>query len=391
ERHMNEKRSRTVNSSYINRLNKISVLRLIRDEGRISRAEIAKKTELSAPTITRIADDLISKEKLISLVGEGESKGGRRPKMLRFNSKENFVIGIDLRATCIRGALSNLDGELILEREVPTKLEDGYEKIMEQIGSVINSLILRGGDKGAKVLGIGLAVAGSVNRQTGIIERAPVFNWKNVDVVSGLKAYTPLPVFCDNVSRLMALGELWYGLGSGYQDFICVNLDHEISAGMIINGKPLFGSNGYAGEFGRSILEHGSSSIGLSQMVEGELAKREASAVLKEKTGSAYKVGGGDKDKVELKLCDKSIDYLAVVLDTLIKLFNPECIILSGGLTRTKEFLLDKLEKEVRKYSIPNLSANVKVIGSSFGENAALMGTFSLILNKILNLEIKVI
>ncbi|WP_299546890.1 ROK family transcriptional regulator, partial [Seonamhaeicola sp.] len=355
ERHMNEKRSRTVNSSYINRLNKISVLRLIRDEGRISRAEIAKRTGLSAPTVTRISDDLMVKEKLVTMEGKGTSSGGRRPKMLRFNSRENFVIGIELGDGYIRGALSDLDGKFIVELQVPIASKGG-RGVMAQIGDIVDTLISRGVDKGAKVLGIGLAVAGSVNRRTGIIERAPVFNWKNVDVVSGLKAYTPLPVFYDNVPRLIALGELWYGLGSRYRDFICVDINNGMEAGIIIEGKPFFGANGYAGNLGRPIVEDESNSIGTMKAC----------------------LGDGD------------IRRLAISLDTLIKLFSPECIVLSGRPLSAKGFLRDRLENEVRKYSVANLSARVRFMEPSSGENAVLMGAFSLILDRVLDLEIGV-
>ncbi|WP_299549846.1 ROK family transcriptional regulator [Seonamhaeicola sp.] len=361
---MNEKRSNTVNSSYLNRLNKISVLRLIRNEGHISRAEIVKRTGLSAPTVTRISGDLIVKEKLVTMVGEGASSGGRRPKMLRFSSRENFVIGIELGTGYIRGALSDLDGKFIVELQVSTGSKGAGEKVMEQIGDIVDTLISRGGDKGAKVLGIGLAEAGSVNGQTAIIERPPVFNWKNVDIINGLKAYTQLPVFCDNVPRLIALGELWYGIGSRYRDFICVDINNGIGAGIIIEGKPFFGANGYAGELGWPIVDDEGNSIGTMEVPLG--------------------------DGETLKSLDRAIGHLAICLDTLIKLFNPECIVLSGRPLRAKGGLRDRLENEVRKYSVANLSAGARFMGPSFGENAVLMGAFSLILDRVLDLEIGV-
>jgi len=130
------------NATYINRLNKIQVLSLIREFGEISRADIAKKTKLSAPTVTRIVDSLIS-EKLAVMVGIGDSTGGRPPKLIRFDGSNNFVIGIDLGSTSIRGALSNLEGEFITEIETTTDLSGGHEVVIEQVGKLINKLIKR--------------------------------------------------------------------------------------------------------------------------------------------------------------------------------------------------------------------------------------------------------
>ncbi|UII79876.1 ROK family transcriptional regulator [Flagellimonas sp. CMM7] len=409
---MSDKKLSIGNSIYINKLNKIRVLHLIRNEKHISRAEIVKRTGLSAPTVTRISDDLINKEKLVSVVGTGESSGGRKPKILRFNSKENFVVGIDLGTTYIRGVLSDLDGDFILEREIPTKFEEGFEKVIEQIGGIIETLTSRKLAKDKKVLGIGLAVAGLVNKNNGIIEYSPVFNWKNVNILEVLKEYTALPVFFDNVSRLTALGELWYGIGREYKHFISVNLGYGIGAGIISNGKPFYGSNGFSGEFGHLImdsdsnfidraglkgsLEALSSGYGIIQIAKEELIEDMGSGLLEEMIDSNIEnvdariitVAAMAGDKVALCIYNKVMKYLGIGLDTLIKLFNPECIVFSGGLIGGKKFLINKLESEINKHSMVSLSSKTELLESSFGENAALMGAFSLILNKVLNLEI---
>ncbi|WP_299551692.1 ROK family transcriptional regulator [Seonamhaeicola sp.] len=409
---MNDKKLPTGNSIYINKFNKIRVLHLIRNEKHISRAEIVKRTGLSAPTVTRISDDLINKEKLVSVVGIGESSGGRKPKILRFNAEENFVVGIDLGTTYIRGVLSDLDGNFILEREIPTKFEDGFEKVIAQIGNIVETLTSRKLAKDKKVLGIGLAVAGLVNKNNGIIEYSPVFNWKNVNILEALKAYTALPVFFDNVSRLTALGELWYGIGKTYKHFISVNLGYGIGAGIISNGQAFFGANGYSGELGHLIMDNDSkfmgrgglkgtlealsSGYGMVQIAKEELEKDMGSGLLEQMIASNIEnvdakiisSAAAAGDPVALRIYDRAMGYLGIGLDTLVKLFNPECIVLSGGLTGGKKFLINKLEEEINKHAMASLSTKIELLESSFGENAALMGAFSLILNKVLNLEI---
>ncbi|MEM6540428.1 MAG: ROK family protein, partial [Bacteroidota bacterium] len=93
-------------------------------------------------------------------------------------------------------------------------------------------------------------------------------------------------------------------------------------------------------------------------------------------------------DKLALQIFDNAIMYLGVGIDGLIKLFNPEKIVLSGGLTLSGDFLMDKLKKSISQHSMGNLSRKVEIVYSTFGENATLMGAFSMILIKVLNLEI---
>ena len=126
---MNNQQNQKKDASFLNKLNKIEVLSLIRKLGETSRADIVKKTKLSAPTVTRIVDSLIASN-LVSMVGEGDSTGGRPPKVIRFDGRHNYVIGIDLGATNIRAGLSNLEGVFINEIQTPTDINGGVEKII---------------------------------------------------------------------------------------------------------------------------------------------------------------------------------------------------------------------------------------------------------------------
>ena len=110
---------------------------LIRETGPISRADIVKVSGLSAPTITRIVEGLIRNEKLVVEVGMGNSNGGRPPLLVKFNGQQNYMIGVDLGATFTRAALSNLDGKFINEIIIPTRLESGFDAIMEDLSDLI--------------------------------------------------------------------------------------------------------------------------------------------------------------------------------------------------------------------------------------------------------------
>ena len=386
--------------------NKIKVLQLIRNEKEITRAEIIRLSGLSAPTVTRIVENLVQL-KLIQTDGIGSSVGGRPPQLIRFQSKENYVIGIDLGATYIRSALSNLDGEFIFEIHVSTNLKKGFDGVMEQVGELIEKLSERARQKSLTLWGIGIAVCGMVNKKSGIVEYSPIFGWKNVNLLETLAKYTNLKIALGNVTHLIALGELLYGVGKDYKNFISINLGYGIGSGIIIDGKLFGGVDGIAGEIGHIVVDKHSKRQGL----EGITGTLEAVAsgygladIARERAGSdpegilypiiredidAKKVFDAAKngDRLANEIIDEVAGFLSVGIDTLIKLFNTECIVLSGGLVQNGDVLTEKIRTEVKNYSMSAISRSVPILTSGFGENAALMGSFSLILERILLME----
>lgn len=396
----------TEKSDYQGNLNRIKVLQIIRNEKVITRADIIRMSGLSAPTVTRIVNHLLQL-KLIESDGTGNSIGGRPPQLIRFNSKENFVIGIDLGATFIRSALSNLDGEFIFEIHVPTNLEKGFDGIMEQVGKLIEKLSERATQKSLPLWGIGIAVCGMVNKNTEIVEYSPIFGWKNVDIHKALAKYSDLSITLANVTNLIALGELLFGIGKFYKSFICINLGYGIGSGVIIDGKLFEGVDGIAGEIGHIVvdgnckrkglegisgtLEALASGYGLAD-IGRELAKTDKKSVLysldpEDIEAKTIFDAATKGDLLAKQIIDQAVTYISIGIDTLIKLFNTECIVLSGGLTLNGDTFIEKIRAEVGKYSFSATSRTVPIITSSFGENAAIVGSFSLILESILLLE----
>ncbi len=397
-------------ASYINKLNKISVLSLIRESVEISRADIVKKTNLSAPTVTRIVDSLIS-DQLVTMIGEGDSTGGRPPKLIRFTGSHNYVIGVDLGSTSIRAGISNLDGNFITEIETPTDLGGGFEKVVRQIGNLIPKLITRSKVDERRILGLGLAVAGLINKENGDIEYSPVFNWRNVNLETELRKHIDLPIFYDNVSRVTALGELLYGVGKKYKNFVSVNCGYGIGAGIIINGNRFYGSKGFTGELGHIVLDRNSRYVGkdgikgcLEALSSGYGIAEIAKIRVNEEGGSSQilsKAGGNPEnitakivadcakegDDLAMEIFDDAMNYLAIGLDVLIKLFNPNAIVLSGGLTKNGDIVFDKLNEHLGTSRLLPEEKRLSLLPSSFMDDATLMGAFSLVISKVLLLD----
>lgn len=398
-----------VDALQMNRMNKREILHLIRKSEVISRADIANISGLTAPTVSRIVEHLVNEENLVSYVGIGESKGGRPPVMVQFNGKGNYVIGIDLGATTIRGVLSDFTANFIVEIQIPTEINKGFKAIMNQVGDLVEKLLSKHDIKKGRVKGVGIAIAGLVNKKNGVVDFSPDFNWRNANVKESLQERLSLPFIYDNSSRLMALGELVYGEGNKYDNFVVINVGYGIAAGIVVDGVLVKGSIGYAGEFGHIVVDSKSNiqckcgAMGcLEALTSGRrIAQLGQEAAVRNKKGPLIDLCEGDISQINAKMVamaakqgDKEAkaiyqeitSYLSIGISTLANLLDPQIIFIGGGVSLNGEIFFDNINNSVKRYLIsPNKS--VKIAPVTFGENASLTGALSLITNKITNFE----
>lgn len=400
---------RKVDAPQMNRINKCEVLRLIRNAGIISRADIVNISGLTPPTVSRIAEQLANEEKLVSYVGIGESNGGRPPVMLQFNGKQNYIIGLDLGATNIRGLLSDLEANHIMEIQISTEISKGFNAIMDQLQSIVERLLDGKDIKKDCMKGIGIGIAGLVNKKSGIVDFSPDFGWSNVNVRKSLQERLSLPFIYDNSTRLMALGELAYGAGSKYDNFVVINVGYGIAAGIVIDGIAMKGSSGYAGEFGHIIVDSKSNvkcKCGATGCLEAlasgrRIAQLGQEAAMKKKCGPMLDLCEGDISRIDAKLVAKAAlqgdkaankiyeeitSYLSVGIATLSNLLDPQIIFIGGGVSMNGSLFFDNITRAVKQYLLPP-DKSIPVVPVTFGNYSTLTGALSLISNKILSLE----
>ncbi len=400
------------NAAYMSRLNRIKILSVIRERGEVSRAEIVRVVGLSAPTVTRVVEGLIRDDKLALEVGTGDSHGGRPPILVRFNGAGNYVIGIDLGTTAIRGAVANLNAEILAETSVPTEVETGADAVIERVASVIEELMNTDTVERSRILGVGMAVAGLINRQENTVEFSPDFNWRHVDIQTPLARRIDIPIIFDNVTRVMALGELWYGIGKNITSFVCVNVAYGIGAGIIVDGRPLYGSEGMAGEFGHVTLERESSAQckcgnfgclealssgrAIAQAAQRELATGRHSSLTEMSNGRSTQItarmvieAARAGDELATEVFHTAVDYLGVGIAGLINLLNPEAVVIGGGVAQAGDILFDRLNEIVRKHVMPRHADRVNLLPVTHGMNATVMGAVSLVLNKVLTFSLQ--
>lgn len=396
----------------VSRLNKIKVLKLIRQEKKISRADIVKKTGISAPTVTRIVDSLIHSERLIEQVGIGESNGGRPPLMVRFLGDENYVVGIDWGKTHIYGILADLNATVLHELDIPSEVNNDFASDLKKVTNLIDYIIKKSGVSSAKILGIGIAAAGYVNKYTGEIEYSPNFGWYHSNIKYPLEQHCEVPVKIDNVSRVMAMGELLYGNHFDFQNFVFVNVGYGIGSGIVIDGKPYYGFDGYSGEIGhtkvvRNTGDHRTCVCGKQDCLEcyasgrgiAETAMKNCDGykdsilhvlcngikenITAEMVSKAAKSG----DAFSLNILSEAAEILGYSIATTANVLNPEGIVLGGKVLKAGNYYLEKIKKVFHKEYLNNANREIPVLCSENLERGAAIGAVSLILKEVLDLS----
>jgi len=385
-------------------LNKSTILNVIRQSGPISRAEIAKLTKLTPPTVTNLVGELIE-SRLVVESTLGESTGGRKPILLLINSSAFYVIGVYAGAKRVKAVTANLDGKVV--RQVEMKYEDNQtsEQFLLALETAVEKVMQSTHPNQEPFLGIGVGMHGLVDPELGLSLFAPHLNLRHVPIKWALEKRFKLPVEVENDVRAQAIAESWFGKGVGIPNFICVHVGTGVGAGIIIDNKLYRGSSFTAGEIGHTTIDSNGPrcSCGnygcLETMVGGAaLARRAQQAIRYGKESIIEEWVAGDLDKIDGEMLCRAAQrndqvaievlsdtgrYLGIGLANLINTLNPALIILSGGVSRAEQFVLQPLLKTLERRALTKPAKEVTIAISELGENAIAIGAFTLLLNKL--------
>jgi len=387
-RRIDLRRTHIAHLSHVRDINRRIVLNYVRDRWPISRAEIARQTALQRSTVSTIVDSLIS-EGLIEEIGTGQSTGGRCPTLLKLNTEGAAALGIDIAPTRTTVATSNLAG-CVLERE-EFDTDPDFEKTITRATHAACRLLKRGT---GMIDGIGVSLPGLVDPAAGKILYIPYFNWRDLDVGQRIASATGLEVTIDNDANAAALAELWFGQPevSEARDFIMTFIAEGVGTGIIFDRQVYRGRDGAGGEFGHMIIGDRAPvpcSCGSFQCWEAFASGRAAVARYQEFTGKTTSspeivfaqlidlaLSGDEAARAALS---ETAHYLGVGISNLIIGFSPDVIVVGGAITRAWTLVSDMLSETVERSMRRNLSP-VRIIASTIGDQAGLMGALSLVL-----------
>ncbi|WP_245308182.1 ROK family transcriptional regulator [Halalkalibacter urbisdiaboli] len=391
-------------------LNRSLILNTIRQYEQISRADIAKKTKLTPPTVTNIVGELIE----VGLVKEsevGESRGGRKPILLTIDPNHSFIIGLDVGGLLVRAVLTDLNANIKTQKTVDLPNELDNESLLMSLTKVIEEIIAEGSVPPDKLLGIGVGMHGIVNHIKGVSVFAPNFKLTDIPIKAHLEHRFQLPTFVENDARALALGEAWFGNGRELDNVICINVGVGIGAGIILNHELFHGQNGIAGEFGHMIVDLNGEkctcgSYGCLQTIAGGgmLRKRALKEIelgrktkLTEKMGTNLdKVTGAlihqcalEGDELSAQILEETGRYLGIGVTNLINLFNPTRVIIGGGVSKAGDFVIEPLREVVKQRALTPKARETDIVVSKLGEYGTVIGAVTLVLKDIFSPNLK--
>jgi predicted NBD/HSP70 family sugar kinase len=377
----------------LRRVNESAVLDIIRDEGPISRSEVARRLGLSPATISRIVSKFLENQ----IVVEGaftQAPHGRRPVLLEFNPRASLVIGVYVGQNMM-GALSDLSGEILERRVVPSaRGDEGLERLI----SLIRDLHTASTQYGASVRGVGVGIPSIIDGRDGRVVWAPILGWRDLPVQDYLRQALDLPVFVENEVNLSALGESWRGVGRDVSTLICLSLGGGIGAGIVLDGRLYRGAHYAAGEIGYTIpnerhlgrvydeygcLEEVAGSTGIVRRAEERIAAGQVSSRLAPNgrpiddfSVDAVLAAARDGDALAQIVVEETIDFLSITVANLICTLDPQLIVISGDLSEYGDLFLEPI-KERMQGILPNVP---EIVLSELRMDATVLGALAMAL-----------
>jgi len=321
-------------------------------------------------------------------------------------SMPQLIVGIDIGGTKIAGGLVNQKGRLVKSLVVPTRAEAGFERSYGQIVRTIERLIQQAGGK-QNILGIGICAPGPLNPKTGLVINPPnLHGWRNVPLAKLVGNHFRLPAKVENDANAAGLAEVLFGAAVGCRHIFYVTVSTGIGTGIIIDKKIYHGKNGVAGEGGHVSIDYhspyrcGCGTVGcIEALAAGPGMARRARVLLEQEHAMPSLLRDmtkGDLGRISPELIEKAsrqgdriartiIDetgfYLGVWLGSMISLFDPEAIVIGGGVSRIGKPLFDKIRQTIPHYTINRQFAKkTPLLPAKLKTNVGVFGAASLFL-----------
>ncbi len=366
----------------------IEILDILRKRGPLSRPEISKDMGINVVTISNYINDFIKN----NLVFEKEldiSEGGRRPLLLDLNPQAGFVIGVGLNLTNMVGVLVDLKGNIITKTQTarPKVLA---KEISECALEIIREILRRSKEYSSEIKGIGIGVAGLVNKDTGLIhwpqkaDRYYTYLSLDLPLKELIEKEFGFPCLIENDATSACFGEQWFGAGQGYKNIIY--MFSGVGCGIMINGDVYRGAKGYAGEL--AIYSHKEEDIFNCDLGPECFVKPwETDLKMLKDTGKPdlrtlfNLIWQGDEQAS--KAIIRAAKRLGVKIAFLVNLLNPEMVVIGGGLEDAGDSFLKEVNSTVNDWAFSESTKGLRIVFSQLRENSVALGAASIVIQRV--------
>jgi predicted NBD/HSP70 family sugar kinase len=381
-------------SETVRRANLSAIVRAVHLHGALSRSDLVARTGLTRSTIRDLVRELATAGLVHEERGSPQGTPGRPSPLVRPSPAGATVLALEIAVDSLAVAVVGLGGEVF--EEVRVDRPRGRLSLEETVTDLVELSHLARARPPARdsIIGIGVAVVGTVRREDGFLRMAPNLGWQDVPLGDRLgdALGTKYPVAVANEADLGALAEQRRGAAVGFDHVMFISGEVGVGGGLIVDGRPLTGAAGYGGEVGHMPINPSGAvcrcgSVGCWETEVGERAllllaghppgggRAEVDAVLREAAAGA---------PAALSALDNVGRWLGVGLATLVNVLNPELVVLGGLTGRIHPFAGKSLRSELDRLALKASRELVKVVPSELGVDAPLLGAAELAFEPLL-------
>ena len=310
------------------------------------------------------------------------------------------VVGVDLGGTNLRTALVSADGDIFDRSKETTQASDGWKRVVAKLVDTISLQRETAARRGFAVAGVGVGAPGIIRMDKGVVVKSPNFpDWNNLPLRDELELALHLPVAIENDANAAALGEQWRGAGRGIGSMILLTLGTGVGGGIILDNKIWHGADGMAGEIGHmtlmadgracscgniGCLEMYASARGIVQSYceEFDNTAPHEYGRLKEITSEKVYQAARDGEVTARRVMKDMGRMLGIGIANLINIFNPEMIVIGGGVKDAWPLFMSATHEEVMRRAFQIPAERTHIVPSLLGDDAGVVGAAAVALQK---------
>lgn len=394
--------TREISASELNKIKqKKRILSLLHMHGNISAPELSKWLRISLPTCIALMNDLIASG-YVKNIGIGESSGGRKPNLYGLPDDGFYVISCDFSRYYASMTICDCYNKFVTPIiKIDTHIDD--PELVEKLFQAAQKLLEENGIPNEKIYGVGVDMPGLIDSKAGI--NFTIKDKKYQNISRDLKKRFNKLIYIDNDARMHAYGEFHFGAAKEYRDAIIIHWSWGLGLGIFVNGQLYSGNNGFAGEFShipmiengdlcicgkRGCLETIASSNTIMKRVAQGFEENEISSLINKFKDHPDQVTPEDVinsarqgDEFCISILNEVGKAMGKGLSYIIQLLNPQVIVLSGPISKARQYVLSPVQQSLNRLCLEKISGNTIIIVSDLGDQSALLGTSEMVFQKV--------
>ena len=399
---VNEFHSPNLSATDLNKVRqKKRILSLLHANGNLSAPDLSKWLKISLPTSIVLLNDLML-QGYVKNIGIGESSGGRKPNLFGLPEDRFYVISCDFARFNASMVICDCYNKFVTPvMLIDTHIDD--PDLVERLFQAAQKLMNENQIPNEKIFGLGVDMPGLIDSKAGM--NYTIKDKKKQNIGRDLKQRFNKLIYIDNDARMHAYGEFNFGAGKGYKDAIIIHWSWGLGLGIIVNGQLYSGNKGFAGELShipmiengdlcicgkRGCLETIASSNTIMKRVMQGFADNEISSLINQFKDNPEKVTPEDVinaarqgDEFCISILNEIGKAMGKGLAYIIQLLNPEVIVLSGPLSKARQYVLSPIQQSLNRLCLEKISGNTTLIVSDLGDQSALLGTSEMVFQKV--------